>query len=136
MSAGKHAKSMQSTRTIKSTNLSSVQTHIKLIQLEAHSRQAHVQSYCLMYYISETIFVLNPKDTKPVNIYFLKVNNGNTRTMCDISSNLTIKTPERHQWHSSGVFGVNFERISRIVLVFSLLTLNKYTPLEKAHSVY
>ena len=52
-----------------------------------------------------------------------KVNNRNTRTRCDIYSKLTIKTPERHQWSGSGVFIVNFEHISYLVLVFLLLTL-------------
>ena len=30
-------------------------------------------------------------------IYLLKVNNENTRTICEIYSKLTIKTPERRQ---------------------------------------
>ena len=51
-------------------------------------------------------------------IYLFKVNNGNIITVCKICSKLTIKT-ER-----SGVFIVNFEQISHIVLVFPLLTLN------------
>ena len=33
---------------------------------------------------------------------------------------LTIKTPEGRQWRRSGVFIVNFEHISRLVLVFLL----------------
>ena len=37
---------------------------------------------------------------------------------------LTIETPERHQWRCSGVFIVNFEHISHLLLVFLLLTLN------------
>ena len=49
-------------------------------------------------------------------IYLLKVNNRNTRTRCEICSKLTIKTP--------GVFIVNFEHISHLVLVFLLLTLS------------
>ena len=63
--------------------------------------------------------------------------------MCEICSKLTIKTPERRHLHRSGIFIVNFEQISRrrfgvfivifeqishIVLVFLLLTLNKYMP--------
>ena len=59
----------------------------------------------------------------PVGIYLLKVNTRNTRTRCEICSKLTIKTPER-RWHRSGVFIVNFEHISHLVLVFLLLTLN------------
>ena len=31
----------------------------------------------------------------PAGIYMLKVTNRNTRTKCEISSKLTIKTPER-----------------------------------------
>ena len=50
--------------------------------------------------------------------------NRNTRTRCELCSKLTIKTPERRQWRRSGVFIVNFEHISHLVLVFLLLTLN------------
>ena len=46
--------------------------------------------------------------------YLLKVNNRNTKTKCEIYSKLTIKTLE---WH--------------LVLVFLLLTLNKYLPARK-----
>ena len=61
----------------------------------------------------------------PVNIYLLKFNNRNTRKRCEICSKLSIKTPERRQWRRSGVFTVNFEHISHLFLMFSLLTLNK-----------
>ena len=33
-------------------------------------------------------------------IYLFKVNNGNTKTMCKISSNLTMKTLERCLWQT------------------------------------
>ena len=59
------------------------------------------------------------------SIYLLKFNNRNTRTLCKICSKLTIKTPKRHHWCRSGVFIVNFEYISHVVLVFRLLTLKK-----------
>ena len=59
-------------------------------------------------------------------IYLLKVNNRNTRTRCEICSKLTIKTPKRRQWRRSGVFIVNFEHISHLVLKSLLLTLNMY----------
>ena len=39
------------------------------------------------------------------------VNNRNTRTRCEICSNLTMKTSERRQLRCSGVFIVNFEHI-------------------------
>ena len=52
----------------------------------------------------------------PAGIYLLKVNNRNTRTKCEICSKLTMKIP--------GIFTINFEHISHLVLVFILLTLN------------
>ena len=58
-------------------------------------------------------------------ICLFKPSNGNTLKMYAICSMLTIKTPERHHWRCFGVFIVNFEQISRIVLVFLLFTLNK-----------
>ena len=60
--------------------------------------------------------------TYPTGIYLLKVNNKSTKTRCEICSKLTIKTPERRR--RSGVFIVNFEHISHLVLVFLFLTLN------------
>ena len=48
--------------------------------------------------------------------------------MCEICSKLTTKTPERRQFRRSGVFLVNFEDISHLVLVSVLLTLNKQMP--------
>ena len=60
----------------------------------------------------------------PAGIYLLKVNNRNSRTRCEICSKLTIKTPKQRQWCRSGVFVVNFEHISHLVLVFLLLALN------------
>ena len=60
----------------------------------------------------------------PAGIYLLKVNNRNTRSRCEISSKLTIPTPERRQWRRSGIFNVNSEHISHLVLVFLLLILN------------
>ena len=54
---------------------------------------------------------------KSADIYLLKVNNRNTRTRCEICSNLTIKILERRQWH--------------LVLVFLLLTLDTSLLAEK-----
>ena len=56
------------------------------------------------------------------------VNSRNTRSKCEICSKLAIKTPERCQWRWSGVFIVNFEYFSHLVLVFPLLTLSRWTP--------
>ena len=65
--------------------------------------------------IQVTIFRI--EQTSPVGIYLLKVNNRNTRARCEICS-------IRH----SGVFIVNFEHISYLVLVFLLLTLSRQMP--------
>ena len=43
---------------------------------------------------------------------------------------VNINTPERRQWRRSGVFIVNFEHIPHVVLVFLLLTFNKYLAAE------
>ena len=59
----------------------------------------------------------------PAGIYLFKVNNRNTKLRCEICSKVTIKTLERHHCHRSGVFIVNFEHISHLVLKFQLLTL-------------
>ena len=61
----------------------------------------------------------------PAGIYLFTVNNRNFKTMCEICSKLTIKTPERRHWRCSGTFIINFNHISHIVLVFLLLTVNK-----------
>ena len=63
----------------------------------------------------------------PVGICLLKVNNRDTRARCEICSKLTIKTLERRYWRCYGVFIVNFEHTSHLVLVFLLLTLSKYS---------
>ena len=62
---------------------------------------------------------------QPSRNSMLKVNNKNTKTRCEICSKLTKKTPERRQWHCTDVFIVNLKRISHLVLMFLLLTLNR-----------
>ena len=76
---------------------------------------------------SEEIFQTNicEKSPIPAGIYLFKINNRNTRTICEIYSMLTIKTPKRRQWRRSGLFIVNYEQNSHIFLVFPLLILNK-----------
>ena len=54
-----------------------------------------------------------------------KVSNRNTRgKRYEICSKLSIKTPERRQWHRSSAFIVIFEHMSYFVLVILLLSLN------------
>ena len=50
--------------------------------------------------------------------------NGNARESSEISSKLTIKTPEQCYLRGSGIFIVNTEQISHIVLMIPLLILN------------
>ena len=79
--------------------------------------------------IAEEITIAPGEGKEPTSIpagnYMFKVNNRNTRTMWELCSKLTIKAPERRQWRRSGVFIVNFEHISHLVLVFLLLTLSR-----------
>ena len=60
-----------------------------------------------------------------VGIYLLKVFNESPRTIYYFCSKWTRETLERRHWRRSGVFVVNFEQISIIDLLFSLLALNK-----------
>ena len=54
----------------------------------------------------------------PADIYLLQVNNRNT------SVSVVNLEPVHDQWRRSGVFIVNFEHISRLILVSLLLILN------------
>ena len=74
------------------------------------------------------IYKLNNNEDKmatPASIYLFKFNNGNTRTVYEIGSKLTIITLEQLHWRRSAVFIVNFVEVSHTVVVFQLLTLNK-----------
>ena len=50
-------------------------------------------------------------------------NNINTSKRSEMCSN--VNNFNKHHWHRSGVFVVNFEHISHLFLVFLLLNLNK-----------
>ena len=67
----------------------------------------------------------SPKSNVPAGIYLFKINNANIRTVSEIYSKLPVTKPEWRHWSRSGIFIVNFEQISLIVLMFPLLTLNK-----------
>ena len=55
----------------------------------------------------------------PAGIYFLQsICICFSRAMCEVCSKLTIKTPERREWHLHGVFIINVEQISKMFLVF------------------
>ena len=64
------------------------------------------------------LFVRQLGESNPSGNYMFKFINRNTRTRCEICSKLTIKIPD-------GIFTVNFEHISHLVLVFLLLTLSR-----------
>ena len=91
-------------------------------------------SFCIVIYFKDiplykllswdNIFKLQNTIKFPAGTCLLKLNNGNTRTRCEIFSKLAIKIPERRQWRHSDVFIFNFEHISYLILAFLLLTLN------------
>ena len=90
----------------------------------------HHEIFCPRTISSKPDMMLKPNGSHfwthvPACNYMLKVNNRNTRTRCEICSKLIMKPPERRQWRHSGVFIVNFEHISHLVLVFPMLTLNR-----------
>ena len=87
-----------------------------------------ISNYAMEKYFPEFVIKAHKQCPSPAGIYFFKVNNGKTRTMCEIYSKLTIKTPERRHWRRSSVFIVNFEDISHLVLVLLLATLNMEFP--------
>ena len=64
----------------------------------------------------------------PASNFMFKVNSRSTRTRCEMSSKLTIKTSEVRHWRRFGAFIVNLEHISHLALVLLLLTLNSYMP--------
>ena len=101
---------------------------LKLILTLSHGKAAVDRSFSISKNILaqsiklETIVARKIiKDHIPVGSYMFKGNNRNTITKCDICSELTIKTPERRHWRCSGVFIVNFEHISHLLLVFRRL---------------
>ena len=53
-------------------------------------------------------------DNYLANIYLFKVNKRSNKKICEIFSELTIKTTERRHWRRSGVFIVNFEHVSHL----------------------
>ena len=56
--------------------------------------------FSVHFVLSQKVFCYSLGETFltfPAGIYLFEDNNGNTRTMCEICSKLTIKTPEQHQ---------------------------------------
>ena len=65
--------------------------------------------------------------TYSAGIYLFKVNNGNIKKRCEICSKLTIKTPNQIQWLWTNLQDIF--KVSEVVLVFSMLTLNRFDKL-------
>ena len=61
----------------------------------------------------------------PANIYLFKVNNKNTRKKLWNMFKVNNKNNRAASWLRSGVFIVNFEHISHLIITFLMLTLNK-----------
>ena len=79
-----------------------------------------------IYNDSKTICDIRWKSSSNLDgINLFKVNFGNTRTMREIGSKVSLQTTERRHWPRSGVLIVNFEQISLTVLMFPLLPLKK-----------
>ena len=54
--------------------------------------------------VEDSFLFEDERTFNPVGIYLLKVNDGNTRTRCEICSKPTIKRPELRQWRRSDIF--------------------------------
>ena len=108
--------------------------YIKQVDIEKldSSRNTHFFLFPLHYWLSfysEGIptFTLHSQPTLAITCSKLTIE---TREQSEIYSKLTIRTPERRHWPRSGVFIVNFEHISHLLLVFLLLTLSRQMPAE------
>ena len=108
--------------------------HSAVFYLECDCGQTEFTPPGILSLVKITNPILGPSFTHSVDlekyvfsagIYFYKFKNRITRTMYEICTKWTIKTPERSQWRRSGVFIVDFEQILHIVLVFPLLISSK-----------
>ena len=75
-----------------------------------HDDKFSSPTICCILHASVTMmnYLYNLDIGIPVSIYLFKVNNRNTRKMCEICSKLTIRTPERLQGRPFGVFIIKF----------------------------
>ena len=108
--------------------------HSAVFYLECDCGQTEFTPPGILSLVKITNPILGPSFTHSVDlekyvfsagIYLYKFKNRITRTMYEICTKWTIKTPERSQWRRSGVFIVDFEQILHIVLVFPLLISSK-----------
>ena len=73
--------------------------HLGLIYQLIPGFHVHNPKLVIMFNWTSHPSGLDKMRTNPIGNYMFKVNNRNTRTRSDIFSKLTIKTPERHQFH-------------------------------------
>ena len=85
-------------------------------------RNIHSECWMYKYCLASIDFVTNQGHGYSASNYMYKVN---SRSRGEICSKLTIKTPERLYCYRSGIFIINFEYISHLVLAFLLLTLSR-----------
>ena len=99
-----------------------VTLELKLAVYTCHVVQLHLgESLTEAEGILKLMLITKMHCSCPADIYPFKANNRSTRAGC---SKLTIKSLERRIRRHSGVFIVNFEHISHLILLFLLLTLN------------
>ena len=67
--------------------------------------------------------------------WLVQSSNINTRTVCEICSNLTIKTPGRRHWRRSNEY-INFEQISAVpIFDFEQVNDTKYSRTDQVKFV-
>ena len=67
----------------------------------------------------------------PAIIYFCEVSNGNTRTMREMCSELTIKASERGQWHVCGNWPCQASKMKLLIkIINSLQPLTIFTKIS------
>ena len=66
----------------------------------------------------ESVIRLTKVKNKRSDIFLFNINNGNTRTMCEICFMSAIKKPEGHHWCRPGILNVNLNRFHTLFWCF------------------
>ena len=77
---------------------------VRFLLMVKHPYKLEIYSIIFNYSSEACLKLFKATSQFPANIYLFKVSNRNTRKRCEICSKLTIKMPERCQWHRSGFF--------------------------------
>ena len=99
-----------------------------IMALQKNKEQGKIVRFNVDKRICSQVFFYHLHTFYPAGIYMINGNNRNTRTRCEICSNLIIKTPGVfivNFDHISHLVLVNFNHISHLVLVFLLLTFSR-----------